>query len=158
MSIPNLYSIAVIVAFVPAFVAVTFFSPDIDYFGTWKNHLITFVAVFIFTYVLFLLKFIGGGDSKLITAYALWTGFQGLMPFLFFMALVGGVLGLITIILSKNKFFKTPKQGSWIAKSQAGDKQVPYGIAIFTGAVIAFWQVGYLQPQMLMALVTEITG
>lgn len=158
MNIPNLYSIAIILSFIPAFAAMKFFAPDVTYFGNWQSHLITFVAVFAVTYVLFLLKFIGGGDSKLITAYALWTGFQGLMPFLFFMALIGGVLGLITLLLGKVKLVKKPKRGSWVAKAQNGKREVPYGIAIFTGAIIAFWQINYLEPETLISLVTQTTG
>jgi len=158
MTIPNLYSIAIIAAFVPAFIGVKFLAPEIDYFSSFQDHLITFLVVFAFTYLLFFLKFIGGGDSKLITAYALWTGFQGIMPFLFFMALVGGILGLITIGLERSKPFKSPEKDSWIFKAQKGAKQVPYGIAIFIGAVITFWQVGYLQPDTLMAVVTQTIG
>jgi len=158
MSIPNLYSIAIIIAFVPIFAATTYLAPDVQFFESWKNHLMSFVGVFAFTYLLFVLKFIGGGDSKLITAYALWTGFAGLMPFLFFMALVGGVLGLVTLGLARSKPVKKPVRGSWIDKAQKGKGEVPYGIAIFSGAIVAFWQVGYLQPETLMALVTQTTG
>lgn len=158
MSIPNLYSVAIIVSFIPVFLATTFLAPDVKFFGTWQTHLITFVGVFGFTYLLFALKLIGGGDSKLITAYALWTGLAGLMPFLFFMALVGGVLGLVTLGLARSKPVKKPASGSWIDKAQEGKREVPYGIAIFVGALISFWQVGYLQPDTLMALVTQTTG
>jgi len=158
MNIPNLYSIAIILSFIPAFLAMKFLAPETVYFDSLQNHVITFFAIFAFTYVLFVLKFIGGGDSKLITAYALWTGFQGLMPFLFFMALIGGILGLITLFLGKTKLVKKPKRGSWIAKAQSGKREVPYGIAIFSGAIIAFWQINYLEPETLISLVTQTTG
>ncbi len=158
MNIPNLYSIAIILSFIPIFAATTYLAPTVEFFGTIQNHLMAFGIVFAITYVLFVLKVIGGGDSKLITAYALWMGFSGLMPFLFFMTLVGAVLAIITLQLAKLKPIKKPLKGSWIFKAQKGKKEVPYGIAIFTGALIAFWNVGYLQPETLMALVTQTTG
>ncbi|MEM6811676.1 MAG: prepilin peptidase [Pseudomonadota bacterium] len=158
MTIPNLYAICIALAFLPAFFMMNYFAPDVTYFSTWQSHTIAFVSVFFVTYVMFLLKLIGGGDSKLITAYALWVGLEGLMALVFFMAIIGGVLGIITLILGQWKPVKKPAKKSWVALAQKGKKQVPYGIAIFSGAIIAFWQAGYLEPNTLISLAAAAPG
>jgi len=158
LMIPNIYSLLVGAAFIPAFLAVTIFSPDISFFGSWKNHVFSFSLMFAITYGLFHFKLIGGGDSKLLTVFALWAGVKGLMPLLFIMSVVGGLLGVITLFLNKNTLVKKPVESGWIEKAQKGEKDVPYGIAIFLGAVFAFWHTGYIQPNQLMALAVDVVG
>ncbi len=158
LMIPNIYSLLIIGAFVPAFLAITFFSEDATFFGSWKSHLLAFVFTFLVTYCLFFFKLIGGGDAKLITAFSLWTGAQSLIPFLFIMALTGGILGVATLVLNKNKLVKKPLKGSWVALAQKGKKDVPYGIAIFVGALFAFWHAGLIQPSQLMDLAKVTIG
>lgn len=150
--IPNNYVLFILGAFVVAFGTSLIFTPETSFFSSWKNHLLSGGLVFASTYALFYFKVIGGGDSKLLSVYALWTGLGGLMPLLFFMAVIGGVLGVSTLILNKNKLIKKPAAGSWVAKAQAGEQEVPYGVAIFIGALVAFWSVGYLQPEQLLKL------
>lgn len=150
--IPNNYVLFIVGAFVIAFLASLIFAPEAIFFSSWKNHLLSSGLVFIVTYILFHFKVIGGGDSKLLSVYALWAGLGGLMPLLFFMASMGGILGVFTLILNKKQLVNKPAEGSWIAKAQSGLQEVPYGIAIFVGALSAFWSVGYLQPSMLMKL------
>ena len=156
--IPNSYAALVGAAFIPAFLLMTIFAPDVTFFGSWKSHLFSGVLMFVITYGLFHFKLIGGGDSKLLTVFALWVGVKGLMPLLFFMAVMGGVLGGATLLLNKKKLIKKPVKNSWIAKAQAGGQDVPYGIAIFVGAVFAFWHTGYIQPNELMALAMDSVG
>lgn len=151
-TISNIYSLGVILAFVPAFLAVTLLAPDAGYFAAWKSHLLAAAAVFAVTFVLFTTNLIGAGDSKLCTAYALWVGLLGLPSFLFFMTVCGGILGLLTLLMRKWKPFKAPPEGSWLARAQEGSSEVPYGIAIVTGALIAFIQSGYFDPDTLAAL------
>ncbi|MEM9470186.1 MAG: prepilin peptidase [Pseudomonadota bacterium] len=158
MTIPNLYALSILLAFVPAYGLIYYLAPEFLYFSTWQSHLGALALVFAVTYVLFLLKVIGGGDAKLLSAYALWVGMEGLMPLVFFMAAVGGVLGIITLMLGKYKPVKKPRSSSWVGKAQREEKVVPYGIAIFVGAIIAFWQVGYLQPEILISLATTTIG
>ncbi|MCI5060764.1 MAG: prepilin peptidase [Alphaproteobacteria bacterium] len=157
MSIPNNYVVAVVLSFIPAFLLLMFFVPEADYFSTWVSHLLGGVIVFVVTYALFHFGLIGGGDAKLLSAYGLWVGLAGLMPFLFFMALMGGILGVVTLYLNKNTLVKAPVPESWIDKAQKGEKKVPYGGAIFVGAVVAFWQLGYIQPENLIELASAET-
>ena len=156
--IPNIYVLSIGIAFIPAFVASKIFASDMSFFSAWNSHLIAALVVFGVTYVLFYFRVIGGGDAKLLTVYGLWAGLAGLMPLFFYMALIGGVLGVTTLALRKWKPVKAPVKGSWIEKAQAGSQEVPYGIAIFVGAIAAFWQTGYLQPGELMELATAGGG
>lgn len=151
--ISNAYSIGVILAFVPAFLAVFFLAPDAAYFASWKSHLLSAAIMFAVTFVLFTTNMIGAGDSKLATAYALWLGVLGLPSFLFYMTVTGGLLGLVTLALRRWKPFTAPPEGGWIARAQAGSSEVPYGIAIVAGAVVAFVQSGYVDPDRLTGLV-----
>lgn len=154
MTIPNPYVVFVAASFFPAFIIVKLFGGDAVIFSSALSHLGTGVAVLGATYVLFTLKLIGGGDSKMISAYAMWTGLSGLMPLLFIMAVVGGLLGLTTLALKKYKPVSKPTEGSWIAKAQGGAQDVPYGVAIFSGALFAFWQIGYINPSVLISLIS----
>jgi prepilin peptidase CpaA len=151
-TISNIYALGVILAFVPAFLAVTLMAPDMGYFASWKSHLLSAGSVFAVTFLLFTTKVIGAGDSKLCTAYALWTGLLGLPSLLFFMTVCGGLLGLITLALRKWKPVKDPCQGGWFDRAQQGASEVPYGIAIVFGAIIAFIQEGYFSPAALAGL------
>lgn len=156
--IPNMYVVYIGAAFIPAFILTTVLAPDVSFFTTWKSHVLAGLFVFGITYILFYFKMVGGGDSKLLSVYALWVGIPGLAPFLFSMALIGGVLGGITLALKKWKLIKSPIENSWIDKAQKGGQEVPYGIAIFAGAVITFWSNGYLQIGSLVELASTGAG
>ncbi|HPD83046.1 MAG: prepilin peptidase [Alphaproteobacteria bacterium] len=158
LTIPNTYAISIAVAFIPAYLLITFMAPETEVFFAWKSHLIAAAIAFVITYILFHLKLMGGGDSKLLSAYALWVGLSGLMPLVFIMAVVGGILGLLTLVFKKWKPFKKTVKGSWVAKAQAGEESVPYGVAIFSGALVTFWQLGFLKPETIMALAETGTG
>ncbi len=152
MTIPNIYSGLIVVAFIPAFAADMFTGDGMEYFAAWNSHLLSAVIVFAITFVLFVLKIMGAGDSKLCSALALWTGLVGLPTFLFYMAVSGAFLGLATKLMNKKTFFAAPLAGGWIDQSQKGHMGVPYGIAICLGAIIAFYQLGYFSPEKIALL------
>ncbi len=70
LKIPNNFSIAVVVTFFIAFMTANLFSPDAFLFSSWQSHFLSGVFVFGITYALFHFGMIGGGDSKLLSAYA----------------------------------------------------------------------------------------
>lgn len=159
MNIPNAYCAGIFLAFIPAYAVDALTGGGLDYFLTWQSHVLSAVAVFGVTFLLFGLRLIGAGDSKLCSAFALWVALPGLPAFLFYMTVVGAVLGIATKIMNKKILVAAPAEGSWIAKAQGGLAGVPYGIAIVFGAVIAFYQLGYFSPEKLALLagVSEIT-
>lgn len=150
--IPNAYSLGIVLAFVPAYLAFALFAGESGYFQSWTSHLGAFALVFAASFVLFALNMFGAGDSKLATAFALWVGMDGLFSFVFYVALIGGVLGVITLVIQRKKPFPAARAGTWVARAQAGDNAVPYGIAITAGAVVAFCWLGYASPMALLAL------
>lgn len=151
--IPNLVSIIIIAAFGVSF-GVTHLTGQADaVFGSLKSHLIAAAAVLLITMLFFALRLLGAGDSKFATAIALWAGGPpGITAFLFYMALLGGVLGVASLVLKRWKPFKSPQAGTWPARAQEGHNAVPYGIAIAVGAFIAFVFKGYFSPESWAAM------
>ncbi|HEY8191452.1 MAG TPA: prepilin peptidase [Alphaproteobacteria bacterium] len=147
LRIPNIYPLLIACAFVPAFGAAHFGGAGV--MGPLWPHLAVGAGMLLVTFIMYSFHIFGGGDSKLLTAYALWTGLVGLLPLVFYMAISGGLLGIVTIFIRKKKPFKSPPEGSWIARVQAGENRVPYGIPIGIGALMAFVELGYLTPETL---------
>ncbi len=152
MTIPNIYAGGIVLAFIPAYLADSFTGQGMEFFLGWQSHLIAALAVFAITFILFSLRILGAGDSKLATAVALWVGLAGLPSFLSYMAIIGAVLAVATKVMNTKPLVAAPKEGSWVAQSQAGRLGVPYGIAICCGAIIAFYQLGYFSPEKLALL------
>jgi prepilin peptidase CpaA len=81
----------------------------------------------------FALGMMGGGDVKLITALALWRvplldgepAFTPLLDLLVVMAVAGGVVTLATVLLHRRA-------------SAEGKPEIPYGVAIAVGALVAY--------------------
>lgn len=142
MVIPNAYSVYIILAFVVAY-GVVALSGNKAVFAPILSHVTSAVLAFGVTFGMFAMRMIGAGDSKLATAVALWVGVQDFVVFIFYMALMGGVLGVCALLLQKYKPFAAPPEGSWVAQVQGGASKVPYGVAIAFGMVIAFLKAGY---------------
>ena len=140
LTIPNLYPAIIAGTAVPA-VGVSYLAGT-HIMGPPLMHLVVGLGILVITFVLFSVKVFGGGDSKLLAAYALWAGPKGIVMLLFYMALAGAALGIFTIAVMKRKPFKAPREGGWIARVQAGENRVPYGIPIVIGAVTAFLEMG----------------
>jgi prepilin peptidase CpaA len=142
MTIPNQYSIVIFGVFAVCYALVWLLGGG-SAFAPILSHLLGFVLVFIFGFALFVLKVWGAGDQKLVSAFAVWMGFSGVVVFLFYTALFGGLLGIVALCLRKFKPVKEPGEGSWIAQVQDGGGKVPYGIAIMLGALASFVKIGY---------------
>lgn len=148
LRIPNWHSLVIIAAFFIAYA----FSPK--YFHSLNQHLIAMGIMFAVTYLMFACKVIGGGDAKLGTALGLWAGLKSLIPFIFYMTLIGGVLGVMALLLRKRKVIKKPRRGSWIDQAQKGYSAVPYGVAISLGFWIALSHTEPMRAQLHSLLTT----
>lgn len=84
------------------------------------------LAVFALFAGLFALGMMGGGDVKMFAALALWFPWQALFSLLVIMALIGGVVTLVTVIHHR-------------VTRRMGRPEVPYGVAI---SLAALWVVG----------------
>ncbi len=150
MIIPNMYPLGIIVAFGFAYAACAL-SDNPDPFQKLPSHLWAGGAALGVTFIMTMTKTMGGGDSKLITAYALWMGVLNIAWFLFVVTLAGAVLAVIAIMVRRFRPFKNPQPGTWIARSQAGEAVVPYGIPIVAGALYMFVAEHYLTLDILKA-------
>ena len=142
LRIPNMYALIILVCFVPAW-----FTAPVD-LGPIGYHIASMGIMFIVSYLMFCKGMMGGGDSKFGTALGLWVGLRGLVPFVFYMALMGGILGLITLFLRKKKPFTNPRPGSWVEQVQTGHDAIPYGVAISFGCWAAFFHAGLVDNQL----------
>jgi len=124
MIIPNWISAAVPLLFIPAA-----WLAGMDW-AVIGGHAVAFLAAFAVCFALFYLNVFGGGDAKLIPGVVLWLGPAAVMPFLFGMALVGGLLGLI-LVVARN----TLPAGSLVIMQKTSG--VPYAVAIAAGVLLA---------------------
>lgn len=105
-TIPNFMPVLLLVAFIPAAWFAGYGWPQA------LSHLGAAAMVFAVAVLLFALRVWGGGDAKLVAAVALWIGFTALSRFVVIMALAGGVLALVMLLIYGRR------------------ARVPYGIAI----------------------------
>lgn len=116
--IPN-WTVLVILAL---FVGWIFVDPAISIRGSLAAALI----VFVFSFALYFFGIVGAGDSKLITAVALFVGLSRLPQFTLATALVGGALAVISIASNPTRamvMLQMRGKGSF-------GRGVPYGLAI----------------------------
>ncbi len=91
---------------------------------------------------MFAMRWIGGGDAKLMAAAALWLGAPGLAPFLMWTTLAGGALTFMLIAARRHaRDFvgdTGPDASHWVGRLMDRRGDVPYGVAICVGALAAF--------------------
>lgn len=145
--IPNLYPALIVVLFIPAWAAS--YWGEAGAFGALSAHLIAGAVMFVVTVAMFFGKLVGGGDSKLASALALWAGGAHIGLFLFYMAMVGVGLSLASLYMKKKKPVRDPHPESWAGRAQAGQAHIPYGVALFAGALAMFIGGGFFDPAML---------
>jgi prepilin peptidase CpaA len=92
--------------------------------------------------VMFALRWIGGGDAKLMAASTLWlglAGLKGLAPFVVYTALAGGLLALVVVMLRSTWLQAWVSAGpAWAKRLVTPGEAIPYGAAIAAGALAAF--------------------
>lgn len=120
-----------------------------------------FAIVLGISFVLFSLKYFGAGDAKYLAVASLWMGGgQGVFQFLLIVAVIGGTIALIYLLLkdhiarfsdfvwafiqrgeTKYPFLQTVWVGSGGGaergrRENISSKAIPYGVAIASGALI----------------------
>jgi prepilin peptidase CpaA len=146
MTIPNRISIILFGGFV---VIAPFTGMDLQSFGM---NLLAGLTVFCACFALFALNTMGGGDAKLLTALAIWFGFNAsLATFLVCVALVGGIL-TVAILLLRSRSQEIMASGIPIPDSLLVAKKVPYGIAIAIAGLLTYPEAPIVQLAMLHML------
>lgn len=132
MRIPNWISILLVVAFFPAALAT-----GLPLGGLGLHVGIGVVALMVGA-GMFAMNWIGGGDAKLMAAACLWLGLTGSAMFLLWMALAGGALTLGLVFARKSIPVLAVRGPGWVGRLMQPEGDIPYGVAIAIGALIAF--------------------
>ena len=139
-TIPNRLSLGLLAAFLP--VVLTFGRPvgeiGLD-LGVGALALVAGMAMFA-------AGWIGGGDAKLFAVAALWLGWPAVARFLVVTAIAGGGLALL-LLNARSAFVRSRLAGGpgWLDRLTTPGGDVPYGVAIAAGALIAYPQSALVQ-------------
>lgn len=132
MKIPNWISVALIVAFFPAALVVGL-SPM-----TVATHVGVSVLALVVGAGLFALRWIGGGDAKLMAASCMWLGLAGSGVFLLYTGLMGGLFCLVLMIARTHSRPYLSGAPGWVANLMEPKGDIPYGVAIAVGGLMAY--------------------
>jgi len=134
MTIPNRVSAALLASFFILAPLVGLSWADIG------MSLVGGLAVFGVCFALFAMNVMGGGDAKLLTATAVWYGFnQSLLVYLVTVGYVGGAVTLVFLLL-RNSSNSVMAMGIPLPASLVTAKKIPYGIAIAIAGFLTFGQ------------------
>jgi len=131
-TIPNTISLALLAAFAPVALVAGLSLPTIGL------GLIVGAVMLAAGVGMFAARWIGGGDAKVIAVSALWLGWPAVMPFALWTALAGGGLA---VCLMCGRRIGQPLIGrgpAWIGRLLTPGGDVPYGLAVCFGALIAY--------------------
>jgi prepilin peptidase CpaA len=132
MKIGNRVSLLLIAGFVLLALAIGMPAP------VWGQHVLGLLVVFLPCFAFFAAGWMGGGDTKLISAIGLWFGFTpDLLVFLFFVAIYGCALTML-ILAARRHFMVLPKmlaEQEWLLRLHDQKTGIPYGIAISAAAL-----------------------
>jgi prepilin peptidase CpaA len=132
MKIPNWISGLLILGFFPAALALGL---PLSVVGL--SVALAVIALFVGA-GMFALRWLGGGDAKLLAAVMLWLGLPGALPFLLFTAMAGGGLCLMLILARAHLQLYAATGPAWLGRLLEPKGDVPYGVAIAIGALLAY--------------------
>jgi prepilin peptidase CpaA len=99
----------------------------------WQN-LAIFLALLAVGTPMFAAGKLGGGDVKLLASVGVWFDFAGALWLLVAVALAGGVLALLVLMLRSFGWSEEIRRRVVLLRPGGG---IPYGVAIAAGALIA---------------------
>lgn len=132
MTIPNWISGALIVAYFPVAFAVGL---------PWAVVAASVgvgLAALVIGAGMFALRWIGGGDAKLIACACLWLGLEGSALFLIWTGLLGGVFCMLLIFARFHARPYLANAPGWVVHLMEPKGDIPYGVAIAAGALMAY--------------------
>lgn len=134
--IPN-WLVGVIFALYPAMLMLSTELPE-DFSIWWSLGI--FAATFAIGFIFFALRWMGGGDVKLMTVLALWSGKEAGLEFLVYTAALGGVLALLLMLgrpmVARFAHTTNPEDLPRVLRHR---EPLPYGLAISIGFLIVLW-------------------
>lgn len=137
MTIPNRISLVLLAAF-------AVLAPFAG-LGPWQmaSHFGAALLVLGVGVLLFIPGWVGGGDAKLAAAVALWVGFEALVPYLFFVALAGGLLTTAVGAFRGVPLPLSVAAEAWALRLHDRRRGIPYGIALAAGALCVYPQTAW---------------
>ncbi|MEX2298186.1 MAG: prepilin peptidase [Dongiaceae bacterium] len=105
----------------------------------WFTHIMGAVVAFGVGYMMWRLRWIGGGDVKFLAAIALWVGIVDLGFFLVVMSVLGALLGVVLLLLRKAFSACAGKERAVAPETPPllrMNGPVPYGVAIGLAAFL----------------------
>ena len=101
--------------------------------GLWS--LLVAAIVLVVGFGLFAMRWLGGGDVKLITAISLWAGPDQIFRFVYTIALTGGVMALGLLVSLTLGVVSAKVRGKEGQRRPLRGRRLPYGVAIAVGAL-----------------------
>lgn len=132
MTIPNRVSLLL----VAAYFALAAYLPLPWETVAW--HVSCGVAMLLLTFVMFHLRWIGGGDAKLAASTALWLGWEHLLDYGLVASLAGGLLTLVIIEMRRRDLPKSWLSVDFIARLAEKNGGVPYGVALAAAGLLVY--------------------
>lgn len=132
MTIPNWMSLVLIVAFFP-----TAWMTGMGV-GTVALHAGVGVLALFLGAGMFALRWLGGGDAKLMAAAALWFGLSGSAVFLLWTGMAGGMFCLTLMLARSHLRPYVIGAPGWVDRLLEPRGDIPYGVAIALGVLLAF--------------------
>ena len=89
--------------------------------------------------ICFALRFMGGGDAKLLAGVSLWFGWRLLPDYLLAVGLIGGVFGGVLLLTRRFALASEPywwRLGVSLPRVLRPGEAVPYGLAIGAAALV----------------------
>ncbi len=111
-------------------------------------HVIAGLLILAIGMLLFFTIRFGGGDAKMLAAGALWVGWQSLIPFVFYTVVCGGALAILALIWTYFQVFQSDEETGWVKSLLKKKVDVPYGVAIAGGGILAFPQTWWMQSMI----------
>lgn len=132
MKIPNWISGALVLSFFPAAFAVGLAPMAV------ALHVGVAAAALFVGMGLFAMRVIGGGDAKLMAASCLWLGLSGSGMFMLWTGVAGGFFCLLLIFARGQARPYVAGGPDWVMQLLEPKADIPYGVAIAIGALMAF--------------------
>lgn len=110
---------------------------------TWTSSLAAFAIALVGGGALYLLGWMGAGDTKLFAAAALFAGLSNLLLLFVGTAIAGGIYAIVVLCIRPKEVMR-----GMTARGRADGKQtgIPYGVAIVVGALLTGYVTQFLKP------------
>jgi prepilin peptidase CpaA len=132
MTIPNRVSVVLIASFIALAPLAGLSLQEI------LIHIGAGAAVFAVCFGLFAFNIMGGGDAKILTASAVWFGFNdSLTLYIGYVSVLGGFLSILILAIRANYDLILVSRIP-VPQTMLHAKKVPYGVAIGAAAFLAF--------------------